>query len=262
LVGQSFLVAGPAFVISALLGDRSTHVASVTVSNESPANMQTATLTPTDESNGSRRPILTQSSSHEIHFYLVPSSPFGRSYNLSVSSYLPQTIQVLPFWGTLVRPQHDLRPSLAVLIRPDADGLRTLADGGRLLVWIQRAGKNNLISTSSPNSASSILIGRAQPISPLIQEGWRLELTAKSLTPEMIARRIIEWRTPYCTAPNTELEPGMTLAMELQSKAGSTVAHSHVSLSDDRLTDLPLESFAEPSDQSVQSSAARTSTSR
>jgi hypothetical protein len=128
-----------------------------------------------------------------------------------------------------------------VLFRPDADGLRTLADGGSFSVWRVVAGKPVLLATSKPGTKVSLLLGTNQPISPLLLDSWRMELTAKELTPDMIANRLLQWKNPYWVQSSAQLEPQMVLVAEIQTRDDIPMTRTQVTLGDDKLTDVAME---------------------
>jgi hypothetical protein len=222
---------------------------SVAITNGTP-DIVTATLTLAESAAGTTAPSVQgaphggqfKDSGQQILFKWVPTSPFGETYLLTVDGYLPQTIKVFPLAGVTITPQRDLLPSLSVLFRPDADGLRTLGDGGRLIVWSEAAGKQTEVATSTPGAVSSIMVGIDESISPTLVENWRLELTAKSLSSDMIAKRVQQWKTPDHPKTSMPLQPGMVLRAELQTHNGIVMAYTQLTLGSEKLTDVMLDS--------------------
>src|ERR1039458_4336421 len=222
---------------------------SVTVANDTP-EVLTATLAPAQQvhddkpgaQGGNPSDRTFKDSGQRILLSWVPTSPFGETYLLTVDGYLPQMIKIFPLTGVTISPRRDLLPSLSVLFRPDADGLRTLADGGRLEVWSEAGGKRTPVATSMPRSPVSILVGNDPPISPTLVENWRLELMAKELKPDMIAKRLQQWKAPDRPQSGIPLQPGMILGAELKTRDAVVMARTHVTLGMERLTDIMLDS--------------------
>ena len=219
---------------------------SVTVLTDPPGSALTASLTEADQPAGKMKKLDNLSDPNKgLQFSWVSTSPLGRSYRLSVAGYLPQTVQVFPLWGLTLSPRRDLRPSLSVLFRPGADGLRTLADGGCFVAWREQGDQRTEIATGKPDRKASLLVGNEQAISPAVFENWRMELAAQQLKPDAIDSRILIWKAPYRVPSAIPLEPQMTLVGEVQTREGAPMVRARVTLGDERLTDVPMEAVSD-----------------
>jgi len=219
---------------------------SVTVLNDRPGAALEGALVPAE------RPQMTpdrqenrSAPGEPLRFRWVATSPFGRAYQLEVAGYLPQTFEVYPFRGVTLSARRDLRPSPSVLFRPRADGLRTLADGGSVLIWREQDGRRTQITTGAPGRAASLLLGSEQPIPPALVENWRMELLAQQMTEDMIAQRLLVWKAPHRLSASVRLEPGMTLLAEVQTRQGVPMARARLTLGEERLMDVAMESVPE-----------------
>lgn len=214
---------------------------SVTVLSEPPGSALAASLTDAGQAGQPRKLDNLSDPNKAIQFTWVSTSPLGRSYRLSVAGYLPETVQVFPLWGLTLSPRRDLRPSLSVLFRPGADGLRTLADGGCFVAWRELGDQHTKIASGKPDRKASLLVGNEQAISSTLFENWRMELAAQQLTSDAIDSRILIWKKPYQLSSAIPLEPQMTLVGEVQTREGATMMRAKVRLGEDKLTDVPME---------------------
>ncbi|OZG75170.1 hypothetical protein BTA51_01940 [Hahella sp. CCB-MM4] len=127
----------------------------------------------------------------DIHLWI---NPFAPEHKLSIDGFLPTTIQVQPFFGALVVPDHDLIATPTVLFRPNVTSYPVLGSGG----WFQLYEKNNvgftLIAEDQGNHAWYLGPRRNQPGE--LRSEWQLESAAQGLGEQEIAILMKRWRNP------------------------------------------------------------------
>jgi hypothetical protein len=167
--------------------------------------------------------------------FVVRTNPFGRPYRITVNGYLPETFDVYPLVGVKVIPGRQLRRSPSVILRPPIIALRSLEDGGSIVI----CGNGKQIAEDKKHRGS-FLLGRAQPIPTSYFDNWKLELVGAGLTQTVMAQTLLEWNRPKVLSPKSDLEPGMTLVAKVLSKANNPVAQVRVTLGSESLVDVPM----------------------
>jgi hypothetical protein len=168
--------------------------------------------------------------------WVVRTSPFGTLFRLAVRGHLRETIDVFPVLGARVR-QRDLRPTVAVLLRPGVFGRQALVEG-RLRVWAEKPGGPLIAEVEKPGRA--VLLGGRAAIPAAWIEEWALELKSMGAEAAAFDTMMLAWRRPLVVPPGLDLEPGMVLVARIENRKGHVIAEEAFTLGAESPADLPL----------------------
>ena len=187
-------------------------------------------------------------------YYLVPTSPFGRSVRLELDGYLPSTFTVYPITGKRVDPARDFTrwPSLLLRLPPT---LFPMLGGEKPLVLLKLSqtarGKEGRALWCAPVDHKAVLLGPSRAIDPALVAGWREEVIARGLSEAQRAQVMIGWRQHEAHRLDNPVAPGTALradAINLNTRC--IMATATFALGAEGLHDQPMElspTYAEPS---------------
>lgn len=187
-------------------------------------------------------------------YYLVPTSPFGRSVRLELDGYLPSIFTVYPITGQRVDPARDLTrwPSLVLRLPP---ALFPILGGEKPLVLLKLSqtagGKEGRALWCGPVDHKAVLLGPSRAIDPALVAGWREEVIALGLSEAQRAQTVIGWRQHEAHRLANPVAPGTALradAINLNTRC--IMATAAFALGAEGVHDQPMElspTYADPS---------------
>lgn len=184
-------------------------------------------------------------------YFLVPTSPFGRSLRLEVPGYLPRTVTVYPLVGERIDPERDLIPSPSLLLRLDPRGFPSIsgdrARGIRLRIsQVEGEGRSTLLGCGPMNSAS-MLAGPLRRVDSEVLASWREDLIAMGIDESQRALSLRRWRKTSVFPLGRPLLPGSALRAEAISReSGCIIASASFRLGFDGLHDQLMEASNDP----------------
>jgi hypothetical protein len=207
---------------------------SVTVLDESGSGTTALTLYPLDRPADSTAVTLRA----DPGYITMPvwTNPFGRAFRVRADGFVSGSVVVYPVTGLRLVLGRDLRPLPSLLLRPSFEALQSLEGGGKVV--ISRPGSE--LRLEIPGRRSSFVIGRPRPIPAGMVEDWRQELIAEGAPAPVVARTILDWKTPHPVPSPAAIAPDATIVAEVWSAADQLVARGEVVVGSDPLIDVPL----------------------
>lgn len=213
-------------------------VSSVVVVTEEGTADPNVRIVPLDDPDAARSPALDEET-RLVRAAFLPTTPFGRTVRVEADGYVSGLFDVYPITGLRLRLGTDLRPSPSVLIRPGVDALGALLDHATIRVWRLTDTGRDLVASDS-GRAAAFMLGRPRTIAAGQREDWQRELTRQG-APESVAADIIgTWHEPVLLTPQSPLQPGTRLLVEVGYSPEAPVTSAEVTLGDESLVDVPL----------------------
>ena len=230
---SAFLVWGYSLAVLLVLA-----VSSIQVSQDRPPRRNEVVVTPLDMPSVSDSAVLD--ASDRVVVIWVVTSPFGRTFEVSVHGYVPRSFDVFPGVGRRVRLGQDLVPSPTVLFRPPHEVFPSLVAEGEFRLSRVDGSQARVIATRAVGQ-SSILVGPRRSIPPEVLASWWLLLQAEGLDSDDLAKVRLFWQNHVTLDPGEDLAPETRWRAELYSAEERLLAIGEVTLGTEPFTDVPMQ---------------------
>ena len=212
---------------------------STTLIPPSQGNPVTVTISPLDSDQAEAEINLEPKG--EAARQLLVSNPFGRQYKLSASGYLDETIVLFPLVGLTIDIDKDLDPLPTILLRPPLDAVFSLEGGGTAKVYLKSNTGCQLIAKTDPKALKgAFMLGAQRAVPANLPVLWELELRARALEDQNLAKVMHAWRQSVPIKTTADLPSGSQLYVEIRSSVDKLKAIADVVVGDEPFQDVPM----------------------